>query len=92
MLHDRFQREFGTTRRESASAQWTKENGLGRRQDSAVEPDCKNQDVLGRIQGFFSSLARRMALKKSRSTSASPLRTMDGVATNTIVTGENKSC
>src|SRR2546426_939783 len=91
VLHDGFQRVCGTTRRKAAPAQRAEKKHLGRRQNAAIGPDCENQYVLCQIQCSLSNLARRMAVKKSRSTSASRLPTIDGVATNTIVTGKNKS-
>jgi len=92
VLRDGFQRIFRTTRRKATPSQRTKEYRLGRRQNAAISPDCENQYVSSRIQCSLSNFARRMAFKKSRSTSASRFPTMDGVATSTIVTGANKSC
>jgi len=84
---NRLQRERGATRRETASAQLAEERVLDRRPDAAIDADREDQDVLRQIQCSFNNFARRMAVKKSRSTSPSRLPTMDGVATRTIVTG-----
>src|SRR5881394_329058 len=92
MLPDCLQRVGRTARREPATPQRAKQNRLSRRNHPAIDAHSKNQNVLGWVHGSLSNLALRIADKKSRSTSARCLPTMDKRATSTIVTGCRKSC
>jgi hypothetical protein len=91
------QRVFGAARREAAAPQRPEKECLGRRQHPTIEAHAGHQNMLNRIHSgllaaHFNNLALRRVVKKSRSTWAKPLPTIDGRATRTKSTGTAKSC
>ena len=90
---NRLQPVLGATRRIAASRGRSEQSGLDRRQRAAIHLHREHQDVLRRVHSdTFSNLARRMAARKSRSTSGSFIPTIDDRATRTTRTGSRKSC
>ena len=87
---DRFECVLGTARRETTSTQRPEQNRLDRRKRQPIHAQRGNQNELNHFS--FSIMARRITHKKSRSTAASGLPTMDDRATSTIVTGWRRSC
>ena len=81
------------TRRVATSRGRAEQSRFDRRQPVTVRLQPEYEDVLKGIHsGAFSSFARRMAERKSRSTSESCFPTIDGRATRTTRTGSRKSC
>ena len=89
---NRFERVLRTGRREPTPPQRAEQRRFRRRQHPAIPAHRGDQNELSRIHGSLNNLPRRKAHKKSRSTSASGLPTMEDRATSTIVTGCRKSC
>ena len=86
----RLQRVSRTTGLEAALAQRTEKQRFSGRDYHAINPNCENQDVLCQIHvplSPFNNPAFLRVVKKSRSTSAKLLLTIEGRATNTKSTG-----
>lgn len=82
------------TRREPALRQRPEQQALRRREQALVKAHPDRENVLRRIHdplGCANNFAFRMVAKKSRSTSANGLPTIEGRATRTNSIGRGKS-